>query len=247
MQILEKIKVEFVGTFLYIFLSGMAIIQYSIEATDLASMCICIFCSVCISLWFGKAISGGEYNPLLSLCLYLTKHQSLEDVGFKIIAQFFGALFASSLLFTITSTEIIHSINATTILGIPESYDSSILDILLSEFLGSFFLVLFYYVLIVDVKTEKHVYAPAIGGVHFFLTIRTFKVSGAYLNLARLIGYMLTAGKYTYWWAYVIALPAGSVCGALLGNFLIPRVRRANDNTELMSEVGSVVQELDEL
>jgi aquaporin Z len=245
MLILEKIKVEFVGMFLYVFLSGMAIIQYSVEATDIVSMCVCLFCSICITLWFGKSISGGEYNPLLSLCLLMTRHQSLEDTIFKISAQVFGALFATSLLYTITSTEIIHALSANSILGIPEPIDISIVHIFLSEFLGSFFIVLFYYVLIVDVKSEKHVFAPALGAVHFFLTIRTFNTSGAYLNLARLIGYMLTAGKYTRWWIYVIALPAGSVCGALLGNYIIPKVRRGGDDTELMSEMGSVVEEVE--
>ena len=244
MIILEKIKIEFVGTFLSIFLSGLGIVQYAVQATDIISMCSCVFCAVCISLWIGKSISGGEFNPVVSLCLFMTKHQSLEESILKIGSQIFGALFACSLIYTITPTEIIESISENTILGLPSNTDMSIISIFVAEFFGSFFLLVFYYVLIIDVKNEKHVYSPAIGGVHFIVTIRTFGVSGAVLNIARLAGYMLTAGNYTRWWVYIIAIPGGGVCGALLGNYLIPKVRRFDDN-DLMSEMASVSENPD--
>ena len=246
MLILEKIKIEFVGSFLYIFLSGLGIMQFAVEATDVISMCMCVFCAVSISLWIGKSISGGEFNPLITLSLYILKYQSLEDSIFKIIAQMFGALFSCSLLYTITPTEIIHSVAENTILGLPSNPEESIFSIFLVEFLGSFFWVLFYYVLIVDVKSEKHIYSPAIGAVHFFLTLKTFHISGAVLNISRLLAYMLTAGDYSRWWLYLVAIPGGAACGALLGNFFIPKIRRAEENdNELMSEIASVSEQVD--
>jgi glycerol uptake facilitator-like aquaporin len=244
MLVLEKIKLEFMGTFLSIFLSGIGIIQFAVGATDILSTSTCVFCAVSVSLWIGKSISGGEFNPLITLCLYMTKHQQLDDVIFKIIAQLFGSLFACSFIYTITPTEIIDPISENTILGIPSSKDISIFQIFVAEFIGSFLVVLFYYVLIVDVKNEKHIYSPAIGAIHFIVTIKFLNISGAMLNLARVLSYMMTAGKYDHWWIYVLAIPSGSVCGALLGNYLIPKVRRVED-TELMSEMGSVSEDFD--
>jgi glycerol uptake facilitator-like aquaporin len=243
MLVLEKIKLEFMGTFLSIFLSGLGIMQFAVGATDLISTSTCIFCAICISLWMGKSISGGEFNPLITICLYMTKHHLIDDAIFKIIAQFFGALFACSLIYTITPTEVIDSISENTILGIPSSVETPIFHIFFAELLGSFFIVLFYYVLIVDVKSEKHVYAPAIGAIHFIISVRFLTVSGAILNLARLVGYMVTAGNYNRWWVYILALPVGSVAGAFLGNYLIPKVRRVDD-TDLMSEIASVSDDL---
>ena len=164
----------------------------------------------------------------------MTKHQNLEDSLFKIASQIFGSLFACSLLYAVTPSEIIFSIADTTILGIPFDYETSILRMFFAEFFGSFLLLVFYFVLIVDVKNEKHIYSPAIAAVHFVLTLNCFQTSGAFLNLGRVIGYMLTSGNYFRWWVYLVAIPTGSVCGALLGNFLIPKVRRIDDN-QMMS------------
>ena len=225
MQILEMFKIECIGTFLYIFISGQSIIQYSIEAISFSSMGMGIFCAVMVSLWMGKSISGSQYNPLVSLSLAITKHQSFEDTWILIVAQTLGSLFGVSMLFTVTPTQVIHSLNESTIFGITKNLDVSFLYIILLEFISSFFLVLVYFILIVDIKNEKHIYAPAIAGLHYSAMILCYPITGGVFNPCKLFSYMFVADDYTRWWAYLLGMTLGGLLGGLTGGWIVPKVR----------------------
>ena len=56
-----------------------------------------------VSISFFGGVSGGAFNPAVSLLLYLNNKISLSIMAIQIIAQIFGALFALLVFNTVTS------------------------------------------------------------------------------------------------------------------------------------------------
>jgi aquaporin Z len=77
-----KYVTEFIGTF--IFLSV-------ILATGAA---LPIGASLAVAIWFGGKISGGHFNPAVSVMMFLNKKLSAGDLPLYIVAQVLGGVAA---------------------------------------------------------------------------------------------------------------------------------------------------------
>ena len=84
MNIYLKCFVELIGTF--IFLSVILITGQAIP----------IGLSLAAMIYWGGAISGGAFNPAVSLALYLNKKINLTELVGYILCQFIGACLAFS-------------------------------------------------------------------------------------------------------------------------------------------------------
>ncbi len=77
-----KYLVEFVGTF--IFASVILAVSEPIP----------IAVGLLAAIYFGGKISGGHYNPAVSVMMYLKKSLSLQDLPMYVVAQVAGAVAA---------------------------------------------------------------------------------------------------------------------------------------------------------
>jgi len=77
-----KYLVEFVGTFIF-----LSVILTQGKPIPIAAALLAV-------VYFGGAVSGGNFNPAVSVMMYFKKAVSGFDLPFYIIAQILGGLMA---------------------------------------------------------------------------------------------------------------------------------------------------------
>lgn len=76
-MLLDKIKMEFIGTFFFTYLTGMATINYYIGIFDLLGLMFCYFLIFCGILWVSKHNCEAHLNPVITLVHVLTRRTKL--------------------------------------------------------------------------------------------------------------------------------------------------------------------------
>ena len=88
---MRKYVAEFIGTFGLVFTVGCAVMGKAVLAP------LAIGAALMVFVYAGGHISGGHYNPAVSLAAYLRGRLSRQDLGPYWLAQAAGALVAAGL------------------------------------------------------------------------------------------------------------------------------------------------------
>ncbi len=203
---------EFVGTFLFVFAIALSV-TYAGAAAPLA-----IGAALMCVVYMGGHISGGHYNPAVTLAVYLRGRISADQAFLYVCCQFLGAILAAVLAALVTE----HSFLAAP----PQSV--SLTSAIIVETVFSFALCL----VVLNVATDDSVrgnsyYGLAIG---FTVTVAAFaggSVSGGAFNPAVGIGPALVAvGKpIGHIWIYAVGPLLGAALAA--GTYRIQHPRTA--------------------
>ena len=205
---MKKYLVEFIGTFFLVLTIGMTVIAPGAGA--LAPLAI--GAALMVMIYAGGHVSGGHYNPAVTLAVWLRGRCAASDVPFYIAAQILGAWVAAAGVLclkghpTVTPMEI------------------KIVPALIAELVGTFALA--YVVL--NVATAKATagnsnYGLAIG---FTVTAMAFAlggISGGAFNPAVAVGitklHLVDAGNL---WIYFVANLGAGALAALVFKFVNP-------------------------
>ncbi len=199
---MNKYLTEFIGTFFLVFTIGMSVIEPGAGA--LAPLAI--GSALMIMVYAGGHISGGHYNPAVTLGVFLRGKLEAKEIIPYWISQFAGALVASALVSYLKMgseiTPIVHNI--------PKS--------LLVEFLFSFALV--YVVLNVataDATTGNSYFGFAIGFTVVVGAYAVGSVSGGAFNPAVALG-ISTMGLSSFGsiWIFLVGNFAGAFVAAMI-------------------------------
>lgn len=206
---MRKYVTELIGTFFLVFtvctavLSGAALAPLGIGAV------------LAVMVFAGGHISGGHYNPAVSLAVFLRGRLSLGDLGPYFAAQVIGGLAAAGLARFVVDTKPI----AFTVSG------RGLVAAFVVELLFAFALA--YVVL--NVSTSKDhpnnsFYGLAIGFTVLAGAVAVGSVSGAAFNPAVGIG-LVVAGiaGWSLLWVYLVATLAGGAAAAYAFRALNPR------------------------
>ena len=232
MLLLDKLKIEFIGTFLAVYFSGLCVLQAAIHGLDEISMSAGIMLIFTLVTYFGKNISGAQYNPVITLSLAICGRQTFKDAGVMIGVQFFSALFASSLLVNSVPSELLGAVAPFSMIGLPIYQEESYFLQVFLELIGAFFLVFGYFMLVHDPRTANEHTAPGMGALYLSLTILLFSRTGAVLNLARLFGYVIVSSTIKTSWIYVVANPIGGIAGGFLAHGLINMAKKKEESLQ---------------
>ncbi len=198
-MVINKYLAEAVGTFILVFVGSMSVL--ATQATDGPLM-------VVVPLGFGLAllgaiyavghVSGGHFNPAVTLAMWLDKRTSFSDLIGYWIGQIVGALIASAVVLAASSKEAV----ATTITGFEDSGTALVLE----------FVLTLIFLLVILAVTRK---APAVAGVVISLTLVAIHLagipfSGASVNPARSFGPALIGGSFDGYWVYVVGPLGGA-------------------------------------
>ena len=205
---MKKYLVEFIGTFFLVLTIGMTVVAPGAGA--LAPLAI--GSALMIMVYAGGHVSGGHYNPAVTLAVWLRGRCAAGDVPFYIAAQILGAWVAAAgvLCFkghpTITPMEI------------------KIVPALIAELVGTFALA--YVVL--NVATAKATAGNSNYGLAIGFTVTTMAfalggVSGGAFNPAVAVGItqMHLVDSMHLWLYFVANLGAGALA-ALVFKFVNP-------------------------
>lgn len=205
---MNKYIVEFIGTFFLVFVIGVA----AVLGNAGAMAPLAIGAMLMVMIFAGGHISGGHYNPAVSLGAMLRGALPSKDLPFYIGAQVLGAVVAA-----ILSIKVVGAGKAI------EAVSPPVGTSLLVEFLFTFALVW----TVLNVATAKGTennsfYGLAIG---FVVVVGAFTVGGISLgafNPAVAIG-LVVMGKLAAAsvWVHLVANFAGGIVAAMAFNQLV--------------------------
>lgn len=197
---INKYLAEAIGTFILVFLGSMSVL--AAIATDSPIM-------VAVPLGFGLGlmaaifavghVSGGHFNPAVTLAMWLDKRTSSSDLIGYWIGQFVGGIIASAVVLAATDRDGVRA----TVNVSPEGAGVG----LLMEFV-----LTLIFVLVILASTKK---APAMAGLVIPFTLAVVHLagipfSGASVNPARSFGPALVGGTFNEVWIYLVAPLAGA-------------------------------------
>jgi aquaporin Z len=206
---MNKYLVEFIGAFFLVLTIGMTVID-PVVAVGFAPLAI--GSALMIMVYAGGHISGGHYNPAVTLAVWLRGRCPTKDVPVYWISQVLGAAAASFIALylkgnpTLTPKEV------------------AVVPALIAEFIGTFALA--YVVL--NVATAKGTagnsnYCLAIG---FTVTVMAYALSGisdGVFNPAVAVGgTLMHLVKASNLWIYFVANFAAGALAAVAFKFINP-------------------------
>jgi aquaporin Z len=203
-----KVLTEAIGTFFLVLTVGLTVITQTPFAP------LAIGCSLMIMVYMGGHISGGHYNPAVTLAVVMRGGMQSRDVLPYWIAQIIGALLAAL---------AVRVILGSTFAPAP-SEGASVIAVLMVEILYTFALAL----VVLNVAT-----APATAGnsyyglaIGFTIVVAAFaggSISGGAFNPAVGIGPVLVnalagGGTVGNLWYYIVGPLAGGALAAVVFN-----------------------------
>lgn len=195
--------VEFIGTFFLVFVIGLCVIEPG-GAGAMAPLAIGTILMVMV--YAGGHISGGHYNPAVTLGVWMRGKCETRVVPFYMLAQVLGASVASLLAVKIKGSSLI-------VAAIPNT-----LNAFLAEFIFTFALV--YVVL--NTATSKKTAGNSYYGLAIGFTVMTAayaigNISGCAINPAVAIGLTIMGlTKLSNLWIFIVANLAGGALAAAI-------------------------------
>ena len=215
----QKFAAEFLGTFALVFFGAGSIcadryLQGSGGGIGLLGIALAHGLAIAIMVSALGHISGGHFNPAVSIGFWVTKRIGTMEVFLYWAAQILGGIAAAFLLKAVVPAETWHAVA----LGTPELVrDFSRLSAVLLEAVTSFFLVLVFFATSVD---ERGSFRSIAGfGIGLTITLGILVIgpfTGAAMNPARAFGPALASNHWTDWGVYWIGPLAGGFLAALL-------------------------------
>jgi aquaporin Z len=198
---MKKYLVELIGTFFLVFTVGMCVIKPDVG--NLAPLAI--GSALMVMVYAGGHISGGHYNPAVTLAVFIRGKCPASDVPGYMVSQVVGAVIAA--------------VAALYLKGNPEltAGELKVGPSLLAEFLGTFALCW----VVLNTATSKETagnsnYGLAIGFTVMVMAFAVGGISGGAFNPAVAIGAtVMHLIQGTNVWIHLVADFAGGAAAAL--------------------------------
>ncbi len=220
----RSLVVEFIGAFTLTF-AGVSAIAMLGGVTDGGSL-------VAVGLAHGLAIglmvaamghiSGGHYNPAITVGMYLAGKIDAIKGALYVIAQLLGAVAAAALLKYILDDVSVGGVDAVRA-GAPALAD--VVDNGQGLVLEGVMTFLLMTVVIGTAVDERNFHRPLAGlAIGLTITMDWFlggPLTGAAMNPSRSFGPELIANEWTDWWVYWVGPVVGAAAAALLYTMVI--------------------------
>jgi aquaporin Z len=207
----RKYAAEFIGTFFLVFTIGMTVIAPQGATPGFAPLAI--GSALMVMIFAGGHISGGHFNPAVTLGVWLRGRCDTKDVPGYMIGQVAGAIAAAAVVLLVKDKP-----------EFPPLGEPDVVRWLLAEFVFTFALV--YVVL--NVATAKGTagnsfYGLAIGFTVFVGATAVGPVSGGAFNPAVAVGVcILKLVAWQHIWIFLVGNFAGGAVAALVFRALNP-------------------------
>jgi MIP family channel proteins len=217
-QLSKRLAAEVIGTFGFFFTGfcGIAALQTQ-GPTAIQSLGIATGFGMGLGLMifaFGH-LSGGHFNPAVTLGLTVTKRFPVADLAPYWGAQIVGGLLASLLLRIVFTSKISHAVVNAPGLHVSDG-KAFVLELVFT----------FLFVLVIATVATDH-RAPWNGGFAplaiglFIFTAATVcgPISGGSFNPARSLTPAIVAGSFHHLWVYIVGPLAGGALGGYVNSF----------------------------
>ncbi len=213
---MNKYIVELLGTFFLVFTIGCTVIGNGAGA--LAPLAI--GSALMVMIFAGGHVSGGHFNPAVTLGVWLRGKCETKDVAGYMISQIVGAMLAAAAVKYVKAGAAVAPISV------------ALLPALLAEFLFTFALVF----VVLNVATAKGTAGNSFYGLAIGFTVMTGafavgNISGGVFNPAVAVGVsMMGLSVWANIWIYLVAEFAAGIAAALTFRVVSPA-----DNVERLA------------
>lgn len=212
---INKLAAELLGTYVLV-LGGTATILSTASAAGVDQVPAGATKLVIVAFGFGLAlmaglyafgeVSGGHFNPAVSLAMVLDKRLDPLSMAGYWVAQLVGATLASLTLLVATSTEAVASTMTTFGAGI-EAWEAFLFEVVFTAI---------FLAVILKVTTSENSGKTAFLGIGLTLTmihLVLIPFTGTSVNPVRSLGPGIVGGVWTDQWVYWIAPLVGAALG----------------------------------
>jgi aquaporin Z len=234
MQNWRSYAAEFLGTFTLVFGGTTAVVATGrLGAPVLVVVPFAFGLSLMAGLYAFGEVSGGHYNPAVSLAMFLDKRLPAPELLRYWASQFLGAIFAGLMLLLATTKHDVAS-TATT----PSSDGTAfVIEVI---FTAIFVLV------ILQASKSGAFGASALIAIPLTLVavhLAAIPFSGSSVNPARTLGSDLIGNTWTGFWIYLIAPPLGAALGWVVHSAVVTGALGApSPVAEVLDEAPSAPQ-----
>ncbi len=214
--LLQQAVAEFIGPFALVFLGAGSIIMTG--GDNLVAIGLAHGLAIGLMITAAGHISGGSYNPAVTIGLAIGRKLTLQQTVVYIIAELAGAVAAALALKAIFPEALRNAVG----FGVPQvggAFEPS--AALFAEVILTFFLMYVIYGAAVDQRSDKSIAGLAIG---LTITADIFAmgaVTGAAMNPARHFGPALVQNMWTDAWIWYIGPIAGAALAAIVYNWVL--------------------------
>jgi MIP family channel proteins len=218
----QKLVAEFIGTFALVFfgVGSICVDRHLQSSGGIGLLAIALAHGLAIAIMVSAMghISGGHFNPAVTIGFWVTKRLGTLDAFLYWAAQVLGGIVAAFLLRSVIPEETWRAVS----LGTPALLrDFPALSAMILEAVTSFFLVLVVFATAVD---ERGAFRAIAGfGIGLTITLGILAIgpyTGAAMNPARAFGPALASRHWTNQGIYWIGPLAGGFLAGLLYNSL---------------------------
>jgi aquaporin Z len=221
----QKLAAEFLGTFALIFFgAGAVCVDFHLRSSGglgLLALALAPGLAMAIMVSALGHISGGHFNPAVTIGFWVTKRLSTMDSLAYWVAQLVGAAAAAFLLKLMVPEDLASNV----FMGTPELMrDFPKWSGMALEAVTTFFLVLVFFATAVDEKgTFRSVAGFAIGLTMTLGILVASPFTGGALNPARAFGPALASSHWLNWGIYWVGPLGGGFLAGLLYDSLFLR------------------------
>ncbi len=213
----RKYVAELLGTFTLVFGGSLAILSaVRLEEPILVPVALGFGLALLAGLYAFAELSGGHYNPAVSLAMFLSgRLESRDLIGYWIAQLVGGVLAALAVLAAFSRNDVAGTVTAV-------GAGSSVWDALWVEVL----LTAIFVAVILHSSRSERVQGTALLAIPLSLVavhLAAIPISGASVNPARSFGPALVGGEWDDLWVYFLGPLAGGAVGAAVHGFLYPR------------------------
>ncbi len=187
---------ELIGTFILVALGSMAVLG---SGGNLVIIAFGFGIALMIALYSVGHISGGHFNPAVSLAMRLGGALSTSDMIGYWVAQVVGAILASLAVLAMAGSDAVAD-TMNTFSDVGPAFGAEII------LTGAFVLVIMV-VVSQGLGHARTVISLSLVGIH----LAGVHISGASVNPARSLGPALVAGDLSDMWLYIVAPMIGGV------------------------------------
>lgn len=209
---------EFLGAFAITFFGAYSRIN---NADDLLAVGLTYFLLVSSLTYAFIKLSGGQFNPILSLSLLVTKQisplKAIVYVAFQLLGSFVAGLFLFALYHS--PTQLINRYYGEPMLNESHKFIAVSLDMI------SMIMLVFVYSTLADQSNYRHIFGVAHGTVYLTNTLAFGHLSGGCINLVELIGPSLFSRNLRYWHYYIFAQIFGAAIAGIICKVFLKKQR----------------------
>jgi aquaporin Z len=213
---LQKYLAELFGTFTLVFIGTMGILAARGELqVSVLAIAFAFGLALLAGLYAFADISGGHFNPGVSLAMFLDKRLTAQDMIAYWVAQLAGAVLGSlSVLIAFDQDAV--TLTAT----LPGGQGAG--TALFLELLAT---AVFVLVILNSTSIERHA-GTALVAIPLTLVaahLALVPFSGSSLNTARSFGPALIGSEWTDFWVYIVGPVAGAIVGWLVYSVVVKK------------------------